>query len=56
MVVRLMHRANSPMIFSEYCIEWRAMVEDASIKDNYLLERGVPHLMMSSVMIGISNL
>ena len=51
-----MVKSDSPMVFWCYCIERRAMIQNASAKDNYLLKGSVPHSVMTGEMTDISNL
>ena len=51
-----MVRADSPMVFWDYCLERRVLIENSSAKDNYLLKGAVPHSMMTGEMTDISNL
>ena len=51
-----MIKADSPIIFWDYCIERRAMIENSMAKDNYLLKGSVPHSYMTGEMTDISNL
>ena len=51
-----MTKADSPLLFWDYCIEQRAMIENASAKDNYLLKGSVPYSVMKGEMTDISNL
>ena len=51
-----MIRANSPMIFWDFCIERRARIENALAKNNHLLKGSVPHSVISGEVTDISNI
>ena len=51
-----MNESDSSIVFWCYCVERRAMVENACAKDNYLLKGSCPHSMMTGEMTDISNL
>ena len=51
-----MKSASSPIVFWCYCIERRALIENATAKDNYHLKGNVPHSAMTGEVTDISNL
>ena len=51
-----MASSDSPLVFWCYCIERRAMIENACAKDNFLLKGNSPHSMMTGEVTDISNL
>ena len=53
---RDMNQSDSPIIFWCYCIERRALIENATAKNNFLLNGSCPHSMMTGEMTDISNL
>ena len=50
-----MTTSDSPIVFWCYCIERRAMIENACAKDNFLLKGNAPHSVMTGEMTDISN-
>ena len=51
-----MVRTDSPIVFWDYCLERRVLIENSSAKDNFLLKGAVPHSVMTGEMTDISNL
>ena len=51
-----MTSSDSPLVLWCYCIERRAMIENACAKDNFLLKGNSPHSMMTGEVTDISNL
>ena len=51
-----MVEADSPLVFWDYCIERRAIIERNIAKDNHLLKGSVPHFVMTGEMTNISNI
>ena len=51
-----MVEADSPLVFWDYCIERRAIIEQSIAKDNHLLKGSMPHSVMIGEMTDISNI
>ena len=55
-VLNEMHHCDCPLVFWDYCVEWRVRVHNVCAKESFHLDGQNPHLVTAGETADISNL
>ena len=55
-VLNEMHHCDCPLVFWDYCVEWRVRVHNVCAKESFHLDGQNPHLVTTGETVDISNL